>query len=75
MRLAQDPNLVPVPQRVTATSGSLRVATEVEFDPDVTETVLRVPLVAEDGVCDVSFAVDSERRPRAAATRAGSACA
>ncbi len=33
-RLAQDPNLVPVPQRVTATSGSLRVATEVEFDPD-----------------------------------------
>ena len=69
VRLAQDPNLVPVPQRVTATSGSLRRATEVEFDPDVEETVLRVPLVAENGVCDVSFAVDPSGVPGKGDTR------
>ena len=62
-RLEQDPNLVPVPQRVTATAGSMRVATEVEFDPDDKETTLRVPLVAENGVCDVSFAVDPSGVP------------
>jgi hypothetical protein len=69
VRLAQDPNLVPVPQRVTATSGSLRRATEVEFDPDVEETILRVPLVAENGVCDVSFAVDPSGVPGKGDTR------
>jgi hypothetical protein len=69
VRLAQDPNLVPVPQRVTATSGSLRVATEVDFDPGVEETVLRVPLVAENGVCDVSFAVDPSGVPGKGDTR------
>jgi hypothetical protein len=69
VRLAQDPNLVPVPQRVTATSGSLRVATEVEFDPDERETVLRVPLAAERGVCDVSFAVDPSGVPGRGDTR------
>jgi hypothetical protein len=69
VRLAQDPNLVPVPQRVTATSGSLRRATDVEFDPDVEETILRVPLVDENGVCDVSFAVDPSGVPGKGDTR------
>ena len=69
VRLEQDPNLVPVSQRVTATSGAMRVASEVEFDPDMKETVLRVPLAAENGVCDVAFAVDPSGVPGKGDTR------
>ena len=69
VRLEQDPNLVPVPQRVTATAGSMRVATEVESATDVDETVLRVPLVADRGVCDVAFAVDPSGIPGRGDTR------
>lgn len=67
VRLAQDPKLISVPQRVVARSGPRRVATEVT--PGVEETVWEVPLHGADGVCDVSFRVTPTAVPGGGDTR------
>jgi hypothetical protein len=62
VRLAQDPNLVSVPQRVTAHTGSRTVSTRVSGSD---ETPLVVPLTPEDGRCDVRFTVAPSAVPGA----------
>ncbi len=65
-RLAQDPKLVSVPQRVTATAGSRTVSTRVS---GTDETLLAVPLTAVDGRCDVRFEVAPSAVPGDGDTR------